>query len=537
MALRELLAKFDIDTGKSEQKLGQLASGLDKVAGTLGALADAFVGSSVVHGLGEFIKGQIEAGSRVNDLSERLGVGVEELQAFQFAAGLAGVGSEEAAKGLQFLNKNIGEAITGNEEAAKTFAGLGIALKDGNGEVRETSDILPEVADKFAEMGSDAERTAMAMKIFGKAGAGLIPLLKNGGDGLEEMRKKFEDLGGGMSKEFITAADEAGDEIDTLKFGLNNFKSQIAFAILPVVTKVAKQFQDWTAKLIRLEKTTHLAKATWAVFGAGSAAASLKAASGFAKLLGVVPKDAGFWKTALGLGEIGLAIAAVAALGLVLEDLWVGMNGGDSLTREWLTDLLGAEKANEFFDLLKTTVDEITKAFKDMGPELRPLLDDLLKMGKDAGPGIAKAFVWVVKAVVGATRVLAGFAQIVAKTISAVDKFVKGDNSGVDKLGSDILDISTKAGDAVFGRGGLFDMAPSNNIGDYGVASRYIAAPQGVPFGPPPPPAKVDQRNTVHVTVQGGNNPKETGAAVSDGVRDAMNPQLDRAMGAALSGG
>jgi hypothetical protein len=114
---------------------------------------------------------------------------------------------------------------------------------------------------------------------------------------------------------------------------------------------------------------------------------------------------------------------------------------------------------------------------------------------------------------------------------------VRGDNSGVDSLGGDLMGIVNKAGDSVFGRGGLFDMAPSNKIGDYGVPSRMIANPEGVPFGPPPPPTKVEQNNRIEVNVQGGSNPRETGAAVRDGVRAGMNPEFDNAMAATLGGG
>ena len=59
------------------------------------------------------------------------------------------------------MNKNLGEAIGGNADAAKTFSELGINLasvKDGS---QSAADLLPTLAAKFAEAGSDAERTAL----------------------------------------------------------------------------------------------------------------------------------------------------------------------------------------------------------------------------------------------------------------------------------------------------------------------------------------------------------------------------------------
>src|SRR5688572_29131721 len=156
--LREIIASFDVDTSKAQQGMQTLDAKVQKAAQTLGALADAFVNSAFVKGITSFVEHQIQAGSAVNDLSEKLGVGTDELQAFQFAAGMVGVSAEEAAKGLQFLNKNVGEAVSGNAEATSTLQKLGVAIKDGSGEVRDAANLMPDLAEAFSKLDSDAER-------------------------------------------------------------------------------------------------------------------------------------------------------------------------------------------------------------------------------------------------------------------------------------------------------------------------------------------------------------------------------------------
>jgi hypothetical protein len=232
-ALRVLAAMFDIDTATATTKLKQLDTGLTTAKGSLTTLAAGVVGAFSLHAFKDFIEDQIELGSKINDTAEKLGVGTDELQKFQYAAGLSGVSAEGAGKALQLLNKNMGEAIGGNKEAVETFAKLKIELKDGQGNVRELGDTLPELADAFSEMGSDQERTAAAMKIFGRSGAELLPLLKKGGEELANLNREFEELGGGMQDDFIKLADEAGDEMDRLKFAMTGLKSRIAVADAP----------------------------------------------------------------------------------------------------------------------------------------------------------------------------------------------------------------------------------------------------------------------------------------------------------------
>ncbi len=374
-ALREILASFDVDTSAAASKLSGIGKSLENVTSTLGALGSAFIGSAVVHGMREFIQGQIEAGSKVNDTSEKLGIGVDELQRFQLAAGMAGVGSEEAAKGLQFLSKNVGEAVGGSKGAVETFAKLGISLKDANGDVRETGDLIPEVADAFEGMKSDAERTAMAMKIFGKAGASMIPMLKGGSKGLAEMSAEYDRLGGGMSEDFVKAADAAGDEIDKLKFAIHGWKSQMAMAVLPIITRFVVKAQGWIGALRRLTRETTFAKTAMILMGVASAAALLKVYMGFAKLMGLA-KGGSIWETLLGMGELGLIIIGVIALAAAIEDVYVWLDGGDSVIGDFLDSLFGIGASEE-------VINQIKDAFSEFWTELvafKPVVDEFGKI-------------------------------------------------------------------------------------------------------------------------------------------------------------
>lgn len=315
MALRELLATFNVDTGQAVSGLRQLDGKLSGAAAQLGNFAEAVLGSVSLGGMAEFITSQIDAGSAINDLSERLGVGTDELQRFQFAAGLVGVDAERAATSLQFLNKNIGEALSGNAEATKGFHDLGVAIKGPDGSVRELGDVIPEVADAFAKMGSDQERTEKAMKLFGKSGAALIPLLKGGSEGLEAMRKEFDALGGGLSKEFIEAADKTGDELDKLKFGIRGVKASIAMALLPYVQKAIALGQDWVKRIIKLTRETNVLKYITAAFGILAGASFAKAGAGFAKMFGILPQGkTGFLTLLRSMGGFGAIILLVGGL-------------------------------------------------------------------------------------------------------------------------------------------------------------------------------------------------------------------------------
>lgn len=394
-ALRTLLALFDVDTGSAETKLKGLSASIETVKGALGTIAGSLAGAFSFGAVKDFIEEQIELGSKLNDTAEKLGVGTDELQKFQMAAGLTGVGADEAGKALQFLNRNMGEALDGNKEAVQAFTKLGVSLKDGQGEVRELGDVIPEVADAFEKMGSDQERTVVAMKLFGKSGAALIPLLKGGGQGLREMNEEFEALGLGIDEDFIKKADEAGDQIDILKLGFRALKTRIAVDVLPGITEWAKKLQTAIVWMRGFIKETNAVKYVWGLLTVGFAAGAAKMAVSWGKTLGLLKGNVGIVKTIFSLGEFGLILFAIIGIGIALEDLFTMVNGGESVIGDFLTKTFGIEYTRQLVDSLRKSWEDLQPALED----LKPILADVMS-------AFAKGLPYVIALVVDAVRVV-----------------------------------------------------------------------------------------------------------------------------------
>ena len=99
----------------------------------------------------------------------------------------AGSSAETVSVAFAKFNKLLGEATAGEAEAVKLFARLGIATTDAAGNARTTEASFRDVADKIAQTGSVADKTAIATKAFGKSGAELIPIFKDGAAGVDAL--------------------------------------------------------------------------------------------------------------------------------------------------------------------------------------------------------------------------------------------------------------------------------------------------------------------------------------------------------------
>lgn len=527
-ALRELLAKFDVDTGSASAKLAGVDSAITGLTGKLGGLADAFIGSAMVKGLSDFVEGQIAAAREVRLTSAKLGVGTEQLEQFQFAAGAAGVSAEGAAMGLKFLNKNLGLAIEGNDEASQTFKKLGIdvaSLKDGT---VNAADVLPQLADAFGKIGSQPERTAMAMKIFGRQGADMIPLLQGGSKGLEQMRERFEQLGGGMSTDFIDKAKDAGKALAGMRFAFAAWKRSIAIEIFPYVTAFGEKMQTAATWVQHLTKETNIAKDIVALLGAASLASGIKAAMGFARFMGVL--KGGSLITSL--GSFGLIVAAVAAAGLAFEDLWTAINGGDSVLKDFLEETMGVQGAKAYIDDMRAAWNDSKDSILELKEPLKEILVDLADLGRQAAPEILLVFEFLARAIGTAVAELTTFIALLLQLKNIADAdFVKKVDHILDKNDKILFGTPNADGKSY---GGLWgDTRPPNfapgadpNAGAF-VGPSYLnpASPdyQGA-TGAGAPATQVTQHitPTTTVIVQGSPDAKATADAVVSAQRGAF---------------
>jgi lambda family phage tail tape measure protein len=184
---------------------------------------------AVTGGVVALAKSAIDLADDMRDLSQRTGVGVETLGQFKVAAELSGSSLEGVAKGLTFLNKNMVAAATGTEAAAAAFKTIGVSTTEADGTLRKADKVFLDVADRFAQLRDGPEKAALAIKIFGKAGAELIPILNLGS-------KEIQRFGLGIGPDFADKADAFNDQLGIMKAQTTVLTVQIGSALLPVMS-------------------------------------------------------------------------------------------------------------------------------------------------------------------------------------------------------------------------------------------------------------------------------------------------------------
>ena len=203
-----------------------------------GVLANLGVAVSVA-GLTAMVKSAIDTGDALDEMSQRVGVSVETLSVWKPAAEQSGVSSESFEKGLRKLSTTMLEAATGSEDAARGFSAVGVEFKNQDGTLRATDQVLLDLAERFKAMPDGAEKTALAVQLFGKSGAELIPFLNQGRDGINELAAEMQTLGVQMSSETAAQAGNFNDALDKLKLATTSIGNQIIASLLPALNDMA----------------------------------------------------------------------------------------------------------------------------------------------------------------------------------------------------------------------------------------------------------------------------------------------------------
>ncbi len=347
MIVRELLTRLGIRV--DDKGFKKADKSIKNTIGGLKGLVGALVGGFVVRGIGRFITSQIDLADNIGKTATQLGIGVEALQEFRFAADLAGVEAAKFDQALALLQKNAFDAATGSKEFADDFKKLGISVKDANGDLKDGPTLILEMADGIAALDNESEKVAIALSLMGRSGRQLLPLFTDGAKGIEAMRKEARELGFILGEEDVRAAEDAKDELTRFGRVVQGMKNQVFLAVLPSITQFTRGLINLGKGFVTFLRDTGLVKVGLLLLGAAALGAGAAMLIAFAGPLLVAAKAA----------LIFLAFA------LVLDEIMTLFAGGQTVVGLFIDEIFGLGAADEFVKNHRAGVDSMAQSWDD----------------------------------------------------------------------------------------------------------------------------------------------------------------------------
>jgi hypothetical protein len=239
-----LNVSLDLNSGKfvsglkgAKAEAAGFAKSLSSMSAAGAAVGVALTGAAVA--LGASIKSALDRADEMSKAAQKFGVPIDQLSKLKYAADLSDVSMESLGVGLKKLSVGMVDlAEGGGKGAAGALKSLGVSATDAQGRLRPTADVLVDIAGKFAGMADGAQKTALAVAIFGKSGADLIPLLNSGKDGLAALNAEAERLGLVLDQKTGTAAEAFNDNLTRLHAAQEGVSTQLATRLAPALVGI-----------------------------------------------------------------------------------------------------------------------------------------------------------------------------------------------------------------------------------------------------------------------------------------------------------
>jgi len=206
-----------------KSKFGAFAGQIAKIGGVAVTAAAAAVTASVMKA--------VSNGANIQDLADRYQLGTAAIQQLSYAAGQSGTSLDTLIVGIKNMQKGLGNGTLGDELNA---VGLSVSKLAGMSPEKQ----FEMIAEAIGGISDPAQKTALAMKFFGKSGTDLIPLLKAGEGGVKSLTAEFDKMGAAMSEEAIKQAAALDDQLGKLGVQFDAVVVAIGTKFMPVLQEL-----------------------------------------------------------------------------------------------------------------------------------------------------------------------------------------------------------------------------------------------------------------------------------------------------------
>jgi len=260
MALPPLEVRIDADDRGLQRGLDRAQGGIRKFAAFAGG---AFSGlglgiASAVAGVMSFsaaIDGAKQAMGEFDALAKRArasGLSSDFFQVLQLSAEEAGVAQETLNGALISFVKRVGEAQAGSGALVSIFKKLRPDLLEQIKTTKSQEEAFKLVADAIGSVKDAQQQAALAAAAFNKSGIGMIEMLRNGRQGLDDTAKKARELGLIIDQSLLTNAEQLNNDFGVAVRVLSiHFKTAV-IELAPYITRLAVAISSAVRELSRL---------------------------------------------------------------------------------------------------------------------------------------------------------------------------------------------------------------------------------------------------------------------------------------------
>ena len=271
--------------GVAGRQLGNDFSTLGERVGTsarnIGLLGVAVAAAAV--GFVALVKGAASSADEAQKAAEAVGLSVKAFKQFSFAANQSGVDTEHFEKGMNHFNNSLDEVTKteiefGKKQAALTrelslgristegyfnameelnfqasqnvnvYTRLGIVISKNADGTKDSARTLLDIADAFSALPTGAEKSAIAMDLFGAKNSRMANFVNQGSKGIQKFNAELARLAPPLTEAQNLIGEKLTQAFGKLDRVVGSTKNAILLAFAPSMTNLVNQFVELIAQ-------------------------------------------------------------------------------------------------------------------------------------------------------------------------------------------------------------------------------------------------------------------------------------------------
>lgn len=233
---------------KLRSGFGSFATGVSRLTTSMLKGVGLVVGgaTAALGGLIALVNGSAARGDSLVKLADRIGLTVEALQQWDFAAQRSGLADGQFGAATATFAKRLGELKAGRGALLGLVKQVSPDLAQGLKEADGVEDALRRVLKAIGEIEDGEKRMALSAAAFSKANSQMVNLAMAGPRGLQELLDKADALG--VTSEANTRRFEGyNDAVLNAKTAWKALLDVVAGAFAPTLTRLFDQLATWLA--------------------------------------------------------------------------------------------------------------------------------------------------------------------------------------------------------------------------------------------------------------------------------------------------
>lgn len=223
-------------------RVGTSLRGVVKETVALGAKVTAMA-AGAAYALYRIVRGSVDAGDKLSEMADRVGLSIDAYAQLQFSAAQADVEQESFNAAMDQFNKRLGEAKAGGGSLLAFLQKVSPALAIQVKGAKTTEEALGLMTGAFERVEDPGKRAALSAAAFGRSGLQMGTWLHQGSKAIAEQRARYLALAGSQEK-FARGASDLDNAMRETEMAFTGLSVAASAALFPALTEVAKALTD-----------------------------------------------------------------------------------------------------------------------------------------------------------------------------------------------------------------------------------------------------------------------------------------------------